>query len=172
MPMRDEGRKGFRDPESKILGLEALCAVRETYRRQGKTFVFTNGCFDILHAGHVQYLSDARRLGDALAIGLNSDVSVKANKGPKRPIVPQQERARMLAALEMVDYVVLFDEKDPGRTVARLLPDILVKGADWAHLVIGREDVEKAGGKVVLVPLVEGLSTTNIISKIINAHQP
>jgi rfaE bifunctional protein nucleotidyltransferase chain/domain len=144
-----------------------MAAESARLRAAGKTLVFTNGCFDILHAGHVQYLTFARQQGDALVIGLNSDASVKRNKGPLRPIVPEAERARVVAALEAVDYVVVFDEDEPRDLIAAVLPGVLVKGADWAHYVAGRDIVEAHGGNVVLAELVEGRSTTDIIGKIL-----
>ena len=143
-----------------------MLAERERLRVDGKILVFTNGCFDILHPGHVDYLAFARNQGDALLVGLNSDNSVRLNKGPERPFVPQEDRAKVLAALEAVDYVVVFDSDEPEPLIERILPDILVKGEDWAHYVSGREAVERSGGRVVLAPLVEGRSTTNIIEQI------
>ena len=139
---------------------------RARLRDQNKTLVFTNGCFDILHPGHVTYLNFSRAQGDALVIGLNSDASVKRNKDESRPIVSQDERALVIAALECVDYVVIFDEDEPAPMISEIIPDVLVKGEDWAHYVSGREIVESNGGKVILAPLVEGRSTTNIIEKI------
>jgi len=156
----------MRTPESKILTRGALQVERDRLREAGRTVVFTNGCFDILHPGHVSYLAFARRQGDCLVVGLNSDASVQRGKGPARPIVPQDERAVVLAALESVDYVVIFDEDEPADLVRAVLPDVLVKGEDWAHYVSGRDTVEQHGGKVVLAPLVQGRSTTNIIEKI------
>lgn len=152
--------------KSKILDVAAMRKERERLRVQGKTLVFTNGCFDILHAGHLDYLTFARDQGDALVIGLNSDASVKRIKGKGRPVIPEKERAKMLAALEMVDYVVIFDEDEPAELIAKFLPDVLVKGEDWKHYVSGREIVEKNGGRVVLAPLTKGWSTSNIIEKI------
>jgi D-beta-D-heptose 7-phosphate kinase/D-beta-D-heptose 1-phosphate adenosyltransferase len=137
----------------------------------GKKVVFTNGAFDILHAGHVTYLEFARKQGDALVVGLNSDASIRRYKGEKRPVNPQADRAKVLAALECVDYVVLFDEDEPAKLIAELLPDVLVKGSDWAHYVSGRDVVEKSGGKVVLAKLVHGRSTSNVIRKIMNAYE-
>ena len=148
------------------MDIDALLAERERLRDEGKNVVFTNGCFDILHPGHVDYLAFARNQGDVLVVGLNSDRSTKMNKGPVRPFVPEQDRARVLAALEVVDYVVLFDTKEPKPLIERLLPDVLVKGEDWAHFVSGREAVEASGGRVVLAPLVKGRSTTNIVERI------
>jgi len=141
-------------------------AERERLRSRGLKLVFTNGCFDILHPGHVDYLCFARSQGDALVVGMNSDASVKHSKGPTRPIVPEADRAKVLAGLEAVDYVVRFDEDEPAALIAELLPDVLVKGEDWAHYVSGREVVERSGGKVVLARLVQGRSTTNIIERI------
>jgi len=140
-------------------------------RERGKRIVFTNGCFDILHTGHIDYIQFARRQGDVLVIGLNSDASVRRNKGPDRPIVGDRDRARVLASLEAVDYVVLFDEDEPADLIAKLLPDVLVKGEDWAHYVSGRETVEQHGGKVVLAPLTQGRSTSNIIERILSGER-
>ena len=160
----------IRSTDTKILDLAGMITAREELRRQQKTLVFTNGCFDILHPGHTDYLAFARSQGDALLVGLNSDSSVRRNKGEKRPINQEGDRARVLAALEVVDYVVLFDEDEPKDLITATLPDILVKGEDWSHYVSGREIVEANGGKVVLAPLVEGRSTTDIISRILKAE--
>ncbi len=141
-------------------------------RQAGKVIAFTNGCFDILHLGHVDYLTWAREQGDLLVVGLNSDASVRRAKGASRPIVPEQERARVLAALECVDAVVLFDEDEPATLIGELLPNVLVKGEDWAHYVSGRDIVEQHGGRVALAKLVEGKSTTDIINKIIRVYGP
>lgn len=151
---------------NKVTDLETLLSLRQEFAQQGKHVVFTNGAFDVLHPGHVSYLAFARNQGDLLIVGLNSDASIQRYKGPQRPIVPQEDRAQVLAALAAVDYVVVFDEDEPRDLIAALLPDVLVKGEDWAHYVSGREEVEAAGGKVVLAPLVEGRSTTNIIDRI------
>jgi len=133
----------------------------------GKTVVFTNGVFDLLHPGHVRYLQHARALGDALIVGVNSDRSVRANKGPSRPITPEDERAEVLAALACVDAVVIFDAEIPRNLIAALQPDVLVKGADWAaDAIVGRDIVEGRGGKVVRVPVESGYSSTRIIDKI------
>ncbi len=156
----------MRKPESKIVELKAMRSERARLREDGKKLVFTNGCFDILHPGHVTYLNFARNQGDALVVGLNSDASVRRNKDNSRPIVPQDERAIVIAGLECVDYVIIFDEDEPLTIIGELIPDVLVKGEDWAHYVSGREIVEENGGKVVLAPLVENKSTTNIIEKI------
>ena len=162
----------MRNAESKILSLEAMKAERARLKKAGRVLVFTNGSFDLIHAGHVSYLAFARGQGDALVVGLNSDASVKRYKGEQRPVVPQDDRARVLAALECVDYVVIFDEDEPAQLVAELIPDVLVKGEDWAHYVSGRDVVEKNGGKVVLAPLVKGRSTTDIIRRVLEAYQP
>lgn len=152
----------------KIKSLEEVVQIRQQLRRQGKKLVFTNGCFDILHVGHVRYLNQARALGDALVLGLNSDVSVRRNKGENRPIVPEAERAEVLSALACIDYIFLFDDLTPQRVIDAIVPDILVKGADWGiNEIVGRETVEKAGGLVRNIPIVEGSSTTNIIQKIL-----
>src|SRR5215216_7151041 len=152
----------------KILEREELIRERERLRREGKRLVFTNGCFDLLHPGHVRYLSQARELGDALVVALNSDQSVQAIKGKGRPILSERERAEVMAALEAVDYVTIFDEETPRELIASLLPDILVKGGDWTpEQIVGREEVEAAGGKVLSLPYVEGFSTTDIIKRIL-----
>jgi rfaE bifunctional protein nucleotidyltransferase chain/domain len=143
--------------------------IREaaSLKRAGKRVVFTNGCFDLLHPGHIQLLERARSLGDALIVAINSDASVRGNKGPKRPIIPEAERAEILAALAAVDYVTIFDESTPQEIVAALLPDILVKGSDWGpNEIVGREEVEGAGGKVISFPLEPGYSTTGLIDRI------
>ena len=160
----------MRSYDSKIMSLEGMKAARERIRKDGRRLVFTNGCFDILHTGHADYLAFARQQGDALIVGLNSDASVRKLKGESRPLVTQDDRARMLAALEAVDFVVIFEEDDPRRLLQELLPDVLVKGQDWAHNVVGRDIVEKAGGRVVLAPLTTGRSTTNIVNRIVASH--
>lgn len=154
----------------KIVTKEAMATEREHLRSVGKIVVFTNGCFDILHSGHITYLDFARRQGDVLVLGMNSDDSVRRNKGDDRPINDEQERAQVLAALECIDYVVLFDEDEPASLVDALLPDVLVKGEDWAHYVSGREAVESAGGKVVLAKMVDGRSTTGTIERILKVY--
>jgi rfaE bifunctional protein nucleotidyltransferase chain/domain len=136
-------------------------------KRNGKRVVFTNGCFDLLHPGHIHSLEAARGLGDLLVVGINSDESVRALKGAGRPVIPQEERAEILANLECVDGVVIFEELTPQKVVAALLPDILVKGNDWpGNRIVGREEVEAAGGKVVLIDVLPGYSTTDILKKI------
>ncbi len=145
-----------------------IVAQRKRWREEGKTVVFTNGCYDLLHPGHIRLLEQARSLGDVLVLGLNSDASVRRSKGPSRPILPEEERAAIASALEAVDAVVFFDEDTPRELIAELLPDVLVKGADWNHFVAGREEVEAAGGKVVNLPLEPGFSTTNIVERILS----
>jgi len=142
-------------------------ALVKRLRAAGKTIVFTNGVFDLLHPGHVRYLQQARRLGDALIVGVNSDRSVRLNKGPGRPITPEAERAEILSALDCVDAVVIFDEDTPHAIIAALQPDVLVKGADWAEdAIVGRDVVEARGGRVVRVETEPGYSTGAIIEKI------
>ncbi len=145
----------------------ALVQARAEWRRAGKTVVFTNGCYDILHPGHIRLLEKARSLGDLLILGLNTDASVARLKGPTRPLIPEQERARMALMLEAVDAVTLFDEDTPRELIAEVLPDILIKGADWAHFIAGREEVEAAGGKVMALALEPGYSTTNIVEELL-----
>jgi D-glycero-beta-D-manno-heptose 1-phosphate adenylyltransferase len=136
-------------------------------RARGATIVFTNGVFDLLHPGHVKYLQDARSLGDVLIVGVNSDASVRRNKGPSRPITPEPERAEMLSALAAVDAVVIFDEDTPADIIRAVQPDILVKGADWAaDQIVGRDTVEARGGRVVRIPLEPGHSTTAIVERV------
>jgi len=148
---------------------DAIALVQQA-RGSGKTIVFTNGVFDILHPGHVRYLRDARALGDLLVVGINSDRSVRTlGKAPDRPIIPEQERAEILEALAAVDAVVVFDEETPHEIVSALQPDILVKGADWGETnIVGRDVVEARGGRVVRMPLAQGYSTTSILNRIRN----
>jgi rfaE bifunctional protein nucleotidyltransferase chain/domain len=153
----------------KIKTLEEIVQIRARYRELGKKLVFTNGCFDILHVGHVRYLNQASSLGDALIVGVNSDLSVREIKGKSRPIMPELERAEVLAALACIDFVFVFDDPTPKRVIDSIIPDILVKGADWdISEIIGRDTVENAGGVVRNVPLVEGTSTTEIIRKVLD----
>lgn len=152
---------------SKVCSERALAALGKRLRRQGKRIVFTNGCFDLLHAGHVDYLARARRMGHVLVVGLNSDRSVRALKGQGRPIYSETDRARILSALACVDYVVLFDHETPVNLIRALQPHVLVKGADWQkHEIAGSDDVLKWGGLVRRVPLLKGRSTTRTISKL------
>jgi rfaE bifunctional protein nucleotidyltransferase chain/domain len=148
-----------------------LVRVRAKWRAAGKTVVFTNGCYDLLHPGHVRLLEKARSLGDALILALNTDASVARLKGPTRPLILEDERARMTLALEAVDAVTFFDEDTPRELIAEVLPDILIKGADWSHFVAGREEVEAAGGRVMLLSLEPGFSTTNIEKELLT-RQP
>lgn len=150
-----------------VLKLEEAIVRFARSKRNGRKVVFTNGCFDLLHPGHIQSLEAARELGDLLIVALNSDESVRALKGPGRPVLPEQERAEILAALECVDAVVIFNEPSPREIIAALLPDVLVKGGDWpGDQIVGREEVEAAGGKVERVALLPGYSTTEILKKI------
>jgi len=139
-----------------------LVEARARWRSAGQTVVFTNGCYDILHPGHIRLLERARGLGDLLILALNTDASVARLKGPSRPLISESERARMALALEAVDAVTFFDEDTPRELIADVLPDLLIKGADWAHFIAGREEVEAAGGKVMALALEPGYSTTNI----------
>lgn len=152
---------------AKIKSVDALRPLRARLRRRGKVVVFTNGCFDLLHSGHVRLFRRAKRLGDVLIVGLNADASVRRLKGPSRPVLPLRERQEILAAIADIDYVTSFAEDTPRRIVSALLPDVLVKGGDWGpDRVIGREEVEAAGGRVVIVPYLKGRSSTNIIAKV------
>ena len=164
-------KRQARTPESKIFGRGRMAAECDRLRDQGRTIVFTNGTFDLLHAGHTTYLNQARELGDVLIVGLNSDESIRSIKGDKRPIIREPYRSRMLAALECVDYVVLFDEDEPRDLISELLPDVLVKAEDWAHYVSGRDVVEANGGRVVLAPLVPGLSSSGLIRRILEVFR-
>ena len=156
----------MRPAREKIVGREELLRERARWREEGKRVVMTNGCFDLMHAGHAGYLEFARGLGDVLVVALNTDESIRRLKGPSRPVVDGENRARMMAALECVDRVTFFGEDEPKELIAAVLPDVLVKAADWAHYVSGREAVEAAGGKVVLAPMTEGLSTSAIVARI------
>lgn len=160
----------MRDYKAKILTRDEMVAERARLKAAGKTVSFTNGCFDILHCGHVSYLNFARKQADVLILGMNSDASVRRNKGEDRPINGEEDRAEVLAGLECIDYVVLFDEDEPVDLISAVLPDVLVKGEDWAHYVSGREVVEAAGGKVVLAKMVEGRSTTGTIEKVLKVY--
>jgi D-beta-D-heptose 7-phosphate kinase/D-beta-D-heptose 1-phosphate adenosyltransferase len=158
---------------SKIRSLDDLLALRKTWAEQGRTVVWTNGCFDLLHAGHVRSIQDAKALGDILVVGINSDRSVTAIKGPLRPIVDQNDRAEVLAALECVDYVTIFDESDPVRVLSLLRPDIHCKGADYAEgrrPVPERDIVLGYGGRIEFLPIHQGLSTSGLIERICQAE--
>jgi rfaE bifunctional protein nucleotidyltransferase chain/domain len=149
----------------RILTPAEMRAERDRLHAEGRTLVFTNGCFDILHRGHADYLAFARSQGDALVVGLNSDASVRRAKGPTRPVNPEQDRAYVLGSLRVVDFVVIFEEDEPRDLISQILPDVLVKGKDWAHYVSGRDIVEANGGRVVLAEMVEGRSTTATIER-------
>jgi len=154
------------DGRRKIVARDALASWLAPFRAQGAKIVFTNGCFDVLHVGHVHYLYAAKDAGDVLVVGLNSDASVRRLKGPGRPTVPENERAEVLAALEMVDVVTIFDEDTPLELIKQVRPRLLVKGADWSpDQVVGRAEVEADGGAVLLVPLRPGVSTTGILAR-------
>jgi len=146
---------------------EKLVARRALWKAEGQKVVFTNGCYDILHPGHIRLLESARALGDVLVLALNTDDSVARLKGPTRPLLSQEQRTAMAVALAAVDAVVLFDEDTPRELIAAVLPDVLVKGADWSHFIAGREEVEAAGGVVMPLPLEPGYSTTNIEKEIL-----
>ena len=156
---------------SKILKLSDLVQAVEGLRKAGKRIVFTNGCFDILHVGHVRYLAAARSKGDALVLGLNSDASVKSIKPDKRPIVDQDQRAEVLSGLACVDYITIFDEPDPLALIRTIKPDVLIKGADWEEAeIIGSDVVKSYGGNVVRIEVVPGISTSRIIEKILKVY--
>ena len=155
----------------KIVTWEELKERVEEAHRRGKRVAFTNGCFDILHVGHVQYLREARRTGDLLILGLNSDASVRAIKGERRPLVPQRERAEVVASLAAVDFVALFDDLTPLALIEYLRPDVLVKVGDWKEeTVVGGDSVRSWGGRVVIIPLTAGASTTNIVEKVLRVY--
>jgi len=156
-----------------VLDIDELVAERARLSRQGRRVVFTNGCFDLLHPGHVSYLAQARALGDVLMVALNSDRSVRELKGPTRPILNEEERTVVMAALGCVDYVTIFDQATPRELIARILPDILVKGGDWGvSEIVGRAEVEAAGGAVYSLPFVEGCSTSDVIARIVDRFCP
>ncbi len=158
--------------KDKVKTCRQLLPILTELGQAGKQVVFTNGCFDLLHSGHVRYLRQARAEGDLLVVGLNSDRSVRELKGPDRPLVSQEERAELLAALEMVDYVVIFDQPTPRELIQALQPRVLVKGGDWKREEIaGADEVEAAGGRVVIVPLIPGRSTSLLLEKIIEQER-
>jgi rfaE bifunctional protein nucleotidyltransferase chain/domain len=157
----------MRGTASRLLTASEAAVFVGDVRRRGGIVVFTNGVFDLLHPGHVRYLQDARRLGDALIVGVNSDRSARGNKGPERPITPERERAEILLALDCVDAAAIFDESTPLSLVTAIQPDVLVKGADWGpDHIVGREVVEARGGRVVRMTLAQGFSTTSIIERV------
>jgi D-beta-D-heptose 7-phosphate kinase/D-beta-D-heptose 1-phosphate adenosyltransferase len=155
--------------KEKIKSKEVLCKTIEDLKKKGKKIVFTNGCFDLLHLGHIRYLEKSKSLGDILVVGVNSDRSVRGLKGPERPILPEEERTEILSSLACVDYVTVFDEITPLELISSLQPHILVKGGDWAkkEAVVGWEVVERSGGEVVILPFIEGSSTSNLIETIL-----
>ena len=151
-----------------ILDLKELTKVIEAHKADGRKIVFTNGCFDIIHAGHVRYLRDAKALGDILVVAMNSDSSIREIKGPKRPITPQTERADVLSELSAIDYVTVFDDPTPLKVIETVKPDILVKGEDWKEgEIVGADVVKAAGGRVVRIKMIKGVSTTTIIKRIL-----
>jgi D-beta-D-heptose 7-phosphate kinase/D-beta-D-heptose 1-phosphate adenosyltransferase len=158
--------------KEKIKEKEDLRRIIEDLKAKGRRIVFTNGCFDLLHIGHIRYLEDAKSLGDILVVGVNSDQSIRGLKGNYRPILPQEERTEILSSLGCVDYITVFDEADPLELISFLQPHILVKGGDWAkETIVGREVVERSGGKVVILPFVEGASTSNLIETILKRYE-
>jgi rfaE bifunctional protein nucleotidyltransferase chain/domain len=170
-----QGQQGLRrhslsgDARRRVLSRAEAAGYAAELRANGRTVVFTNGVFDLLHPGHVRYLAQARALGDALIVGVNDDESVRRNKGPARPITPQDERAELLAALACVDAVVVFEEETPAAIIRAVQPDVLVKGADWAaDQIVGRDTVEARGGRVVRIAVEQGFSTTAIVDRIRN----
>ena len=166
-----EVASGHKDSDNKIKNLDVLDGIVAAEKAHGRKIVFTNGCFDLLHVGHVKYLQKARSFGDILVLGLNSDASIRRLKGEKRPLICQDERAHILAALDCIDYVVIFDEDTPLNLITTLKPSVLVKGGDYTlDGVVGREIVEAAGGRVELVSFVDGKSTSNIIEKILQSY--
>ena len=155
----------------KILDRKTLKERLDALRKEGKKIAFTNGCFDILHVGHVRYLKEARKTADILVLALNSDSSVRAIKGDKRPLVPEEERAEVLAGLECIDFVTIFPEPTPLELICYLRPDTLIKGGDWSEdKVVGRDEIKQWGGNVTIIPEVIGKSTTNIVDKIIAVY--
>ena len=156
-----------------LCGFDAILALRQEWRTSGRTVVFTNGVFDILHRGHCEYLAAARTLGDILVVGINTDASVRRLKGDRKPIVPEEDRAFILSQVRSVDAVTLFDEDTPRRLIALLLPDVLVKGSDYTlDSIVGREEVEAGGGRVLTIPLTPDRSSTNIIQTIVDRFCP
>jgi rfaE bifunctional protein nucleotidyltransferase chain/domain len=158
---------------NKILDRNTLKNELDPLRKNGKKIAFTNGCFDILHIGHIRYLREAKKTADILVLAINSDASVKKIKGEKRPLVPQEDRAEIMAALEFIDFVTIFDETTPLELINLLKPDVLIKGGDWAQdKVVGRDEIKKWGGKLTLIPEINGKSTTSIVDKIRQIYSP
>jgi rfaE bifunctional protein nucleotidyltransferase chain/domain len=156
---------------SQLYSREQLVAQRQLWKLAQKRVVMTNGCYDVLHPGHIRLLEQARSLGDILVLAINSDESVQRLKGPGRPLFNAEQRTSLALRLEAVDAVTVFDEDTPRELIAALLPDILVKGADWSHFIAGREEVESAGGQVLTIPLEPGFSTTNIVQQVIERNR-
>lgn len=164
-------RRPKQPPYQKVLSLEALIRVRQKLRQKGLRVVFTNGCFDILHVGHIRLFREAKKKGDILIAALNDDESVRRLKGPSRPVFTLAERLEILEAIEDIDYLTSFAEDTPQKIIASLLPDVLVKGGDWKpEEVVGRKEVEAAGGQVVIVPYQKGHSSSSIIRKVIRLY--
>jgi len=158
--------------KQKIIGGKGLLRIIKNLKTRGKRIVFTNGCFDLLHIGHIRYLEKARTLGDILVVGVNSDSSVRILKGPKRPILPVKERAEILSGLGCVDYITIFNEQDPLKLITSLHPHVLVKGGDWTkEQIVGGDVVERSGGKVVIISFVKGTSTSNLIGTILKKYE-
>ena len=158
--------------KDKIKKREELLRIIKDLKAKGKRIIFTNGCFDLLHVGHIRYLEEAKTLGDILIVGVNSDTSVRKLKGPKRPVLPVEERAEILSGLACVDYITVFDELDPLELITSLQPNVLVKGGDWTkEQTIGKEVVERSGGEVVIIPFVQGASTSSIIETILKRYE-
>ncbi|MGZ3604866.1 MAG: D-glycero-beta-D-manno-heptose 1-phosphate adenylyltransferase [Thermodesulfobacteriota bacterium] len=158
--------------KKKIKERKELLRIIKNLKAKGKRVVFTNGCFDLLHLGHVRYLEEAKALGDVLVVGVNSDSSVRKLKGPKRPILPEEERTEILSGLGCVDYITIFNEADPLKLITSLKPNLLVKGGDWTReQIVGREVVERSGGELVIIPFVQGASTSNVIDTILKRFQ-
>jgi D-beta-D-heptose 7-phosphate kinase/D-beta-D-heptose 1-phosphate adenosyltransferase len=158
--------------KDKIKKREELLGIIKDLKAKGKRIIFTNGCFDLLHVGHIRYLEKAKTLGDILIVGVNSDASVQKLKGPKRPVLPAEERTEILSGLGCVDYITIFDELDPLTLITSLKPNVLVKGGDWTkEQTIGKEVVERSGGEVVIIPFVKGASTSNLIETILKRYE-
>jgi D-beta-D-heptose 7-phosphate kinase/D-beta-D-heptose 1-phosphate adenosyltransferase len=158
--------------KQKIKARKGLLRIIKDLKTKGKRIVFTNGCFDLLHIGHIRYLEKAKAFGDILVVGVNSDSSVRRLKGPKRPILPEEERAGVLSGLGCVDYITIFDETDPLKLITSLQPNVLAKGGDWTkEQTVGKEVVERSGGEVVIIPFVKGASTSNLIETILKKYE-
>ncbi len=158
--------------KQKIKKREELLRIIKDLKAKGKRIVFTNGCFDLLHVGHIRYLEEAKTLGDILIVGVNSDASVRKLKGPKRPVLPVEDRTEILSGLGCVDYITVFDDLDPLALITSLQPNILVKGGDWTkEQTVGKEVVERSGGEVVIIPFVEGASTSSLIETILGRYE-